>query len=99
MERFSATLLREYLGIIRGIVAAGQTSGVFRDDVSPTLAAKLLFGGLDEMATNWILSRRTYSLVREADSIVDVFVGGLGVGARKRSAREPARRPRAVRRA
>src|SRR5579872_6264700 len=98
MERFSATLLRDYLGLIRGIVAAGQASGVFRDDVSPTLAAKLLFGGLDVMATNWILSRRTYSLGREADAIVDVFVGGLGVGARRRSARESARRPRAVRR-
>ena len=77
MERFSATLLREYLGIIRGIIAAGQESGVFRESVNPTLAAKLLFGGLDEMATNWILSRRKYSLRAEADPIVDFFVGGL----------------------
>jgi len=29
------------------------------------------------MATNWILSRRKYSLVAEADAIVDLFVGGL----------------------
>ena len=78
MERFSATLLREYLGIIRGIVVAGQQSGAFRRDLNATLAAKLFFGGLDEMATNWILSRRTYSLRSEADAIVDVFVGGLG---------------------
>ena len=77
MERFSATLLREYLGLIRGIVAAGQESGAFRQGINPTLAAKLLFGGLDEMATNWILSRRKYSLAAEADAIVDVFVGGL----------------------
>jgi TetR/AcrR family fatty acid metabolism transcriptional regulator len=78
MERFSATLLREYLGIIRGIIVSGQQTGAFRRDLNATLAAKLFFGGLDEMATNWILSRRTYSLRSEADAIVDVFVGGLG---------------------
>jgi TetR/AcrR family transcriptional regulator, fatty acid metabolism regulator protein len=77
MERFSATLLRDYLGIIRGIIVSGQQSGAFRKDVNPTLAAKLLFGGLDEMATNWILSRRKYALGAEADEIVDVFMGGL----------------------
>ena len=77
MERFSSTLLREYLGIIRGIIAAGQASGVFRKELNATLASKLFFGGLDEMATNWILSRRKYALAGEADAIVDIFVGGL----------------------
>jgi len=78
MERFSATYLREYLGIIRDIIAEGQAKGVFRKQVNPTLAAKMLFGALDEMATNWILSRRKYSLVAETDAVIDLFVGGLG---------------------
>jgi len=78
MERFSATQLREYLGIIRDVIADGQARGVFRSSVNSTLGAKLFFGALDEMATNWILSRRRYSLVSEADAIVDFFVGGLG---------------------
>lgn len=78
MERFSATHLREYLGVIRDVIADGQARGAFRRDVNPTLAAKLLFGALDEMATNWILSRRRYALASEANAIVDLFVGGLG---------------------
>jgi TetR/AcrR family fatty acid metabolism transcriptional regulator len=78
MERFSTTHLREYLGIIRDVIADGQAAGVFRADVNPTLASKLLFGMLDEMATNWILSRRRYSLVSQADAIVDLFVRGVG---------------------
>ncbi|HSC26919.1 MAG TPA: TetR/AcrR family transcriptional regulator [Vicinamibacterales bacterium] len=78
MERFSATQLREYLGIIRDIIADGQAKGVFRPSVNPTLAAKLFFGALDEMATNWILSRRQYALAGDTDAIVDLFVGGLG---------------------
>ena len=77
MERFSSTQLREYLGIIRNVIADGQARQVVRPTVSPTLAAKLFFGALDEMATNWILSRRKYSLVAEADAIVDLFVGGV----------------------
>jgi TetR/AcrR family transcriptional regulator, fatty acid metabolism regulator protein len=78
MERFSATHLREYLGIIRDVIARGQTMGIFRKTLNPTLAAKLLFGMLDEMATNWILSRRKYSLIADADAIVDLFVRGVG---------------------
>jgi TetR/AcrR family fatty acid metabolism transcriptional regulator len=89
MERFSTTLLREYLGIIRAIIVAGQASGAFRRDMNATLAAKLFFGGLDEMATNWILSSRKYSLVSQADPIVDLFVGGAAAPAPPRTARAP----------
>ena len=78
MERFSSTLLRDYLGLIREAIADGQREGLFRADIKPTSAAKMLFGALDEMATNWILSKRKYSLASEADAVVDLFVGGLG---------------------
>ena len=78
MERFSATHLREYLGIIREVIERGQRMGVLRKTSNATLAAKLLFGMLDEMATNWILSRRKYPLVADADAIVDLFVHGAG---------------------
>jgi TetR/AcrR family fatty acid metabolism transcriptional regulator len=85
MERFSTTKLREYLGIIRDVIASGQASGEFRKDVNPTFAAKLFFGMLDEMATNWILSKRKYSLVSEADAIADLFVRGLAAPAARQS--------------
>ncbi len=77
MERFSATHLREYLGIIRDIVERGQRMGVIRKPLNATLAAKLLFGMLDEMATNWILSKRKYSLAAEADPIAELFIAGM----------------------
>jgi TetR/AcrR family transcriptional regulator, fatty acid metabolism regulator protein len=79
MERFSSTLLRDYLALIRGAIAEGQESGAFRSDLKPTVAAKMLFGALDEMATNWILSRRRYSLEADADIVVDLFVNGARV--------------------
>jgi len=78
MERFSSTHLQDYLGLIRRTIADGQAAGVFRADVNATTAAKVFFGALDEMATNWMLSRRKYALAGDADAVVDLLIGGLG---------------------
>jgi TetR/AcrR family transcriptional regulator, fatty acid metabolism regulator protein len=77
MAEFSSSRLRDYLGLIRDTIALGQARGDFRTDISPTLCAKLLFGALDEMATNWILTNRTYALEADAGAIVDLFVHGV----------------------
>lgn len=77
MERFSATYVREYLGIIRDVITQGQARRVFRAGMNPTLVAKALFGALDEMATNWVLSHRTYDLAADADPIVDLILHGV----------------------
>jgi TetR/AcrR family fatty acid metabolism transcriptional regulator len=69
-------LLRDYLGQIREAIADGQRAGSFRADVSATTSAKMFFGALDEMATNWILSRRRYNLESDADRVVDLFLDG-----------------------
>jgi TetR/AcrR family fatty acid metabolism transcriptional regulator len=78
MERFSSTHLQDYLNIIRRTIADGQAAGAFRDDISANAAAKVFFGALDEMATNWMLSRRKYALAGDADVVVNLIVGGLG---------------------
>jgi TetR/AcrR family fatty acid metabolism transcriptional regulator len=77
MAEFSTTRLREYLALIRDTIALGQARGDFRADVTPTLCAKLLFGALDEMATNWVLTDRAYPLAADAGRIVDLFVHGV----------------------
>ena len=77
MERFSTTGLGDYLRLIQQTIEEGQARGAFRSGVSPRTAAKVVFGALDEMATNWILSRRRYALAAQADEVVDLLVGGL----------------------
>ena len=78
MSRFSATGVRDYLGLIRDAVTDGQRAGCFRADLSPTLTAKMIFGALDEMATNWVLTQRRYDLAAQADLVIDLFVRVLG---------------------
>lgn len=77
MEAFSAAGLAEYLKLIRDVFEEGQAAGVFRADLNAKLVAKILFGALDEMATNWILSKRRYKLAPMADSVLDVFFNGV----------------------
>jgi TetR/AcrR family fatty acid metabolism transcriptional regulator len=78
MEQFSATGVTQYLDLIRSVIEEGQQNGVFRKGINTKIAAKLLFGALDEMATNWVLSRRRYNLIQAADPVVDIFINGVG---------------------
>ncbi|MDQ3171708.1 MAG: TetR family transcriptional regulator [Acidobacteriota bacterium] len=80
MERFSTTGLGDYLLLIQRTIEDGQARGAFRKTLSARTAAKVVFGALDEMATNWILSRRRYALAQQADEIIDLLVGGLASG-------------------
>ncbi|HXG92709.1 MAG TPA: TetR/AcrR family transcriptional regulator [Blastocatellia bacterium] len=77
MEQFSATKVTEYLELIRGVIEEGQKQGVFRRGLNTKIVAKVLFGALDEMATNWVLSHKRYSLVSTAEPVIDVFLNGI----------------------
>ncbi len=76
MQEFSAAGFGEYLDIIRQTIIDGQRSGVFRDDIKPVVAAKILYGALDEMVTNWVLSKKSYPLPPMAGEVLKLFFGG-----------------------
>ena len=77
MQEFSAAGFAEYLDIIRKTIAEGQESGVFRGDLKPIVCAKILYGALDEMVTNWILSNKSYELAPMAGEVLKIFFGGV----------------------
>jgi TetR/AcrR family transcriptional regulator, fatty acid metabolism regulator protein len=77
MEQFSATKVTEYLDLIRSVIEEGQTRGLFRKDLNTKIVAKILFGALDEMVTNWVLTHKRYSLVSTAEPVMDVFLNGV----------------------
>ncbi len=79
MEEFSAAGFAEYLGLIRSTIEEGQRACVFRSELNAKVMAKILFGALDEMATNWILSQRRYKLAPMADQVLDIFLNGVSV--------------------
>jgi TetR/AcrR family fatty acid metabolism transcriptional regulator len=82
LEELSRAQVGEYLGIIAGVVDQGRRDGRFRADVDPLFAAKAVFGVLDEMATDWILSRRNTRLESRVDEVAGFLLRGLsGAGA------------------
>lgn len=77
MQEFSAAGFSEYLDIIRATIEEGQRSNTFRSDIKPIVCAKMFYGALDEMVTNWILSSKKYPLAPMADEVLKIFFGGL----------------------
>lgn len=80
MDLFSRTRLREYLEIIAGVVAQGQREGVFRSDLDPMFAAKMVFGALDQVATDWILADDNSRLSAKAGQVWGFLKQGLEAG-------------------
>jgi TetR/AcrR family fatty acid metabolism transcriptional regulator len=79
MEEFSAAGFAEYLKLIRTTIEEGQRTGFFRAELNAKVVAKVLFGALDEMATNWILSPRRYKLAPVADQVLEIFLNGVSM--------------------
>lgn len=77
MEQFSATKVTEYLDLIGAVIADGQRQGKFRKDLNTKLTAKVLFGAIDEMVTNWVLTHKRYSLMSTAAPLLDIFFNGV----------------------
>jgi TetR/AcrR family fatty acid metabolism transcriptional regulator len=82
MERFTASWLRGYFGLLDEVMEQGQRDGSLRADINRKLAAKVFFGALDETVTSWLLSERRYPLRDLAAPVVDLFLGGAAVPGR-----------------
>src|SRR2546422_2747152 len=78
MEEFSAAGFAEDLALLRRTFEEGQRAGVFRKELNAKVVSKILFGALDEMAANWIISKRSYKLEPMADVVMNVFLNGVG---------------------
>ena len=77
LELLSRSRLQEYLALIALIVDQGRRNGAFRRDVDPLAAAKMVFGILDEMATDWILSKKNTRMAARAGPVSDFVLRAL----------------------
>jgi TetR/AcrR family fatty acid metabolism transcriptional regulator len=80
MDTLSRAQVGEYLAVIGQVVAQGMAEGAFREDLDPVFAAKAIFGVLDEMATDWVLSRRNKRLESRVQVVTEFLLGGLAKG-------------------
>jgi TetR/AcrR family fatty acid metabolism transcriptional regulator len=77
LELLSRSRLQEYLALIARVVDEGRRGRAFRADLEPLVAAKMVFGILDEMATDWVLSKKNTRMVARAQPVADFVLRGL----------------------
>jgi TetR/AcrR family fatty acid metabolism transcriptional regulator len=77
LELFSRSRVREYLGLIAEVVDQGRNEGSFRKDAEPLFTAKAVFGLVDEMATDWVLSKKNTKLVACSEAVSELLLRGV----------------------
>jgi AcrR family transcriptional regulator len=66
--------------VIQRVIEQGQAEGVFRPELDPRLASWVVYGGLEEILTGWVMGRLPdgdEEVARAERTLVDVFRGGL----------------------
>jgi AcrR family transcriptional regulator len=69
---------------IQRVIERGQADGVFREGVDPRLASWIVYGGLEELLTGWVLGQLhdgDEEVARAERTIIDVVCGGLAATA------------------
>jgi TetR/AcrR family fatty acid metabolism transcriptional regulator len=78
MKEYKNPRFAEFLKTLAAVIDEGQRLGQLRADVPPPIAARALFGALDELALLWVTSRGDKIDIRKvADWIGDLVLQGL----------------------
>lgn len=69
----------EYLEIISEILLEGKEEGVFRTDLSESIARRVIFGAIDELSRTYVLASRKpkYHPSITGDEVCRILSGGL----------------------
>jgi TetR/AcrR family transcriptional regulator, fatty acid metabolism regulator protein len=74
--------VREAFAIIQRVIEQGQADGTFRRDVDARLASWIVYGGLEEVLTGWVLGQLPDGddeVARAERTAIDLVLGGLTV--------------------
>jgi TetR/AcrR family fatty acid metabolism transcriptional regulator len=72
--------VREAFAIIQRVIEQGQAEGTFRGDLDAQLASWIVYGGLEEVLTGWVLGQLPdgeEEVARAERTAIDLALGGL----------------------
>ena len=69
--------VKPYIELIEQVLHKGVKEGSFRPDLDVKLTRLLIFGGMDEVVTSWLIAGRKYSLTAQVAKTVEFFIQGL----------------------
>ena len=84
MKEYENPQFADFLRTLGGIIAAGQAAGELDATIPSHVAARMIFGMLDELALAWVLARvspgarpKKFDIVRAADWVAAMVFQGL----------------------
>ena len=78
LKQFATPLFTKYLDVMARLITEGQRDGVVRQDVSPRIVARSLWGALDALALTWAIGGgEPGHLAKAAKQVGDMFLGGI----------------------
>ena len=101
MKEYENPQFADFLRMLGGIIAAGQERGELDGSIPSHVAARMIFGMLDELALAWVLAKqpsistgtpgtrpKKFDIVRAADWVVALVTSGLDRTGSPRSKKE-----------
>ncbi len=79
LKEYRPEKLWAYLQVFGQVVREGQHAGLFREDIDPFIGMWAFFGALDELAMQWVLSRKQdrFPLELAAEQVAEIFIRGM----------------------
>jgi TetR/AcrR family fatty acid metabolism transcriptional regulator len=89
MKEYENPAFADFLRMLGGIIAAAQASGDLTQAIPAHIAARMIFGVLDELALAWVLAKqpfgggaagarpKKFDIVRAADWVITLVTTGL----------------------
>lgn len=70
-------IVKPYIKLIEHILVKGVENGEFRSNLDVKLARNLIFGGMDEVVSSWLISGSKYSLSNQIEGTADFFLRAI----------------------
>jgi TetR/AcrR family fatty acid metabolism transcriptional regulator len=89
MKEYENPAFADFLRMLGGIITAAQAAGDITDTIPAHVAARMIFGVLDELALAWVLAKapfgggaagarpKKFDIVRAADWVITLVTTGL----------------------
>ncbi len=78
LHEYKGTKFKEYLDLVGEAFAEGQSKGLFREDIHPSIFKQMVFGAIDQISTNWTLSKtKKFKLKDIGQQISTVLLSGV----------------------
>jgi len=78
LHEYKGSKFKEYLDLIGEAFSEGQQNGTFRQDIHPSIFKQMVFGAIDQISTNWTLSKtKKFKLQDVAGQISNALLSGV----------------------